>query len=86
MDEEEEVSPEADKRGLRWTLWGALAVLVGITLLTAIPGAPLRDPITDEVIGDSPFMDSLIVIITLFFFVSGYLYGRGAGTMKGWAT
>ena len=31
-------------------------------------------------------MDSLIVIITLFFFVSGYLYGRGAGTMKGMTT
>ena len=83
MEEEEEISPEADERGLRWAMWGALAVLVGITLLTAIPGAPLRDPITDKVIGDSPFMDSLIVIITLFFFVSGYLYGRGAGTMKG---
>jgi aminobenzoyl-glutamate transport protein len=64
-------------------MWGALVVLVAITLLTAIPGAPLRDPITDKVIGDSPFMDSLIVIITLFFFVSGYLYGKGAGTMTG---
>jgi aminobenzoyl-glutamate transport protein len=28
-------------------------------------------------------MDSLIVIITLFFYVAGYLYGRGAGTIKG---
>ena len=85
VEEENEnaVSPEADKRGLRWAMWGALAVLVVITLLTAIPGAPLRDPVTDKVIGDSPFMDSLIVIITLFFFVSGYLYGRGAGTMTG---
>ncbi len=83
MDEEQEISPEADSRGLRWAGLGALGVLIAITLLTAIPGAPLRDPITDQVIGDSPFMDSLIVIITLFFFVSGYLYGRGAGTMGG---
>ena len=82
-EDENKVSPEADARGLRWAMWGALAVLVVITLLTAIPGAPLRDPVTDKVIGDSPFMDSLIVIITLFFFVSGYLYGRGAGTMGG---
>ena len=83
VDDEEEVSPEADARGLRWAGLGAICVLIVITLLTAIPGAPLRDPITDKVIGDSPFMDSLIVIITLFFFVSGYLYGRGAGTMSG---
>ena len=58
-------------------------MLIAITLLTAIPGAPLRNPVTGKVIGDSPFMDSLIVIITLFFFVAGYLYGRGAGTIKG---
>ena len=84
MDEEEAgISPEADARGLRYALWGTLAVLVVITLLTAIPGAPLRDPVTDKVIGDSPFMDSLIVIIMLVFFVAGYLYGRGAGTIKG---
>src|SRR5262245_58874248 len=84
MDEEEtQVSPAADSRGLRWAGFGALGVLIAITLLTAIPGAPLRDPVTDKVIGDSPFMDSLIVIIMLFFYVAGYLYGRGAGTIKG---
>lgn len=85
MDDEDapEVSPEADSRGLRLAGLGALGVLVVIALLTAIPGAPLRDPVTDKVIGDSPFMDSLIVIIMLFFYVSGYLYGRGAGTISG---
>jgi aminobenzoyl-glutamate transport protein len=85
MDEEEapEVKPEDDAKGLRWALWGTLVVLVAITLLTAIPGAPLRNPDTGKVIGDSPFMDSLIVIITVIFYVAGYLYGRGAGTIKG---
>jgi aminobenzoyl-glutamate transport protein len=57
--------------------------VVVIALLTVIPGAPLRDPETDKVIGDSPFMDSLIVIIALIFFVAGLAYGRGAGTIKG---
>ena len=42
-----------------------------IALLTAIPGAPLRNPETDKIIGDSPFMDSLIVIITMIFFAAG---------------
>jgi aminobenzoyl-glutamate transport protein len=82
-DEAPDVAPEAEARGLRYALWGTLAVLVAITLLTAIPGAPLRNPDTGKVIGDSPFMDSLIVIITLVFYVAGYLYGRGAGTIKG---
>jgi aminobenzoyl-glutamate transport protein len=85
MDDEDvpEVSPEADSRGLRWAGLGALGVLVAIVLLTALPDAPLRNPVNGDIIGDSPFMDSLIVIIMLFFYVSGYLYGRGAGTIGG---
>jgi aminobenzoyl-glutamate transport protein len=85
MEEEDgsEISPEADARGLRWAGLGALGVLVAITLLTVLPDAPLRNPENGDIIGDSPFMDSLIVIIMLFFYVSGYLYGRGAGTIRG---
>ena len=54
-----------------------------IALLTVIPGAPLRNPDTGRIIGDSPLMDSLIVIIALIFFVAGLAYGHGAGTLKG---
>jgi aminobenzoyl-glutamate transport protein len=76
------VRPADETRGLRYAMWGASAVIVAVALLTAIPGAPLRNPQTGEVIGDSPFMDSLIVIITLIFFVAGWCYGKGAGTIK----
>jgi aminobenzoyl-glutamate transport protein len=81
--EEEPVVDEAgEARGLRYALWATLAVVGVIALLTAIPGAPLQDPVTGDVIGDSPFMDSLIVIIALIFLVAGLAYGRGAGTIK----
>jgi aminobenzoyl-glutamate transport protein len=82
VDDAPQVAPEDEARGLRFALWGALGVVVVITLLTVIPGAPLRNPINGKIIGDSPFMDSLIVIITAIFFVSGWAYGRGAGTIK----
>ena len=75
-----------EARGLRYALWATLAVIVVIALLTVIPGAPLQDPVTGRVIGDSPFMDSLIVIIALIFFAAGLAYGRGAGTIKTAAT
>jgi aminobenzoyl-glutamate transport protein len=75
------VSAEDESRGLRYAVIGMLAVIVAITLLTAIPGAPLRNPQTGAVIGDSPFMDSLILIIMLIFFVGGLCYGRGARTI-----
>ena len=81
-DETPEVSPEAESRGLRLALLATVAVLVGITLLTVLPNAPLRNPVTGKIIGNSPFMDSLIVIITLVFFAAGLAYGRGAGTIK----
>jgi aminobenzoyl-glutamate transport protein len=57
-------------------------VVLVIALLTAIPGAPLRNPETGSVIGDSPFMDSLVFMISAVFFVAGYAFGRGAGTIR----
>jgi aminobenzoyl-glutamate transport protein len=81
-DDAPEITPEAEARGMRWALWATLAVLVVIALLTVIPGAPLRNPDTDKIIGDSPFMNSLIVIIMLIFFAAGLAFGRGAGTIR----
>jgi aminobenzoyl-glutamate transport protein len=80
-DQGPEVTPDAEARGLRYATIATAAVIVGIALLTVLPDAPLRDPVTGDVIGDSPFMDSLIVIITLIFFAAGLAYGRGAGTL-----
>jgi aminobenzoyl-glutamate transport protein len=81
-DEGPELSPEAEARGLRFALWATAAVVAGIVLLTAIPGAPLRHPDTGKIVGDSPFMNSLIVIIMLVFFAAGLAFARGAGTIK----
>jgi aminobenzoyl-glutamate transport protein len=80
-DDTPAISPEDESRGMRYALWATLVVLAAIVLLTAIPGAPLRNPDTGKVIGDSPFMDSLIVIITLIFLAAGLAFGRGARTI-----
>jgi aminobenzoyl-glutamate transport protein len=80
-DDTPEISAEDEARGMRYALWATLLVLTGIVLLTAIPGAPLRNPDTGKIIGDSPFMDSLIVIIMLIFLVAGLAFGRGARTI-----
>ena len=82
-DQPADITPEAEARGLRYALWATLGVVVVIGLLTAIPGAPLQDPETGRVIGDSPFMDSLIVIIAAIFLAAGLAFGYGAGTIKG---
>lgn len=77
-----EVSKADEARGLRWALYASLGALAGILALTVPPGAPLRHPETGAVIGTSPFMDSLIVIITLFFLAAGLGYGAGARTIR----
>ena len=69
-------------RGLKFAGIG-LAVTLGVfALLTLPPGAPLRNPDTDELIGNSPFMNGLIALIMVLFLVTGAAFGFGAGTMK----
>jgi aminobenzoyl-glutamate transport protein len=58
-----------------------LGAVIGIALLTVPPDAPLRHPETGSIIGASPFMDGLIVIITILFLAAGLGYGRGTGTL-----
>ena len=76
------VDEAAESRGLSGALRGFLIGLVVILLLTLPPGAPLRHPETGEIIGQTPFMDSLIFVISMLFLVAGIGYGRGAGTIK----
>lgn len=73
----------AEARGLRFALLGTLGVIALTLLLTLPPGAPLRDPATGNIIGNTPFMDSLLFIIALVFLAAGVCYGVGAGTVKG---
>ena len=82
---DQELSAEAkvkEAKGLRYALFGFLGTLALVVLVTAPSGAPLRDPATGDIIGNTPFMDSLLFIIALFFLVSGIAYGVGAGTVK----
>jgi aminobenzoyl-glutamate transport protein len=71
-----------ESRGLTFALWGVIALIVVFGLLTLPPGAPLRNPDSGELIGNSPFMNGLIAFIMLAFLVTGWAYGIGAGTLR----
>lgn len=83
IDPDDEIDHEAEGRGLKFAGFALLGFGVVIALLTLIPGAPLRDPETGAIIGTTPFMSSLVFIISLAFLVSGIAYGVGAMTMRG---
>lgn len=75
----EDITSE-QKRGLKFAGIAALLflVLMGICLL---PNGVLRNPETNEIL-KSPFMDSIVIIISLLFFIPGVAYGIGCRTVK----
>lgn len=77
------VDAKAEAKGLRNSLWAFIVVVVAVLVLSLPSGAPLRDSSTGQLIGATPFMASLVFIISLAFLVCGIAYGVGAGTMRG---
>jgi aminobenzoyl-glutamate transport protein len=73
---------EQESRGLRFALYGLAGLVLVFLLLTIPSGAPLRNPETGELIGNSPFMNGLIALIMLIFLITGWTYGIGAGTLR----
>lgn len=74
-----EMTPET-KRGLKFAGIALLAFLA-VMVIMLLPGGVLRNPETDEIL-KSPFMDSIIIIISLAFFIPGVAFGIGAKTIK----
>ncbi len=72
---------DLEKRGLKWA-GVALAVTVGLLMLTIVPSdGILRHPDTGLIAG-SPFLKGIVVFIFVTFAVPGFVYGRVVGTMK----
>ncbi len=72
-----------ETKGLRTAGIYLLVAVVILSLLTFLPSAPLRNQETGEIFGNSPFMSSLLFIVSLLFLVTGIGYGRGADTLTG---
>jgi len=82
LEKESSSLTSAESRGLKFAGFGLVGVLIFFGLLSLPANAPLRDAATGDLIGNTPFMNGLIAFIASTFFVSGFAYGIGAGTMK----
>lgn len=72
----------AESRGLRFAFIALALFVLLVGLLTVPTGAPLRSPVSGAIIGDSPFMSSLVFLIMMVFLVMGIAYGIGAQTIR----
>jgi aminobenzoyl-glutamate transport protein len=70
-----------EKRGLKWATISLSIYVLIILALTLPPNAILRHPETGSLIV-SPFMDSLVGIMFLFFFIPALAYGIGSKNIK----
>src|SRR5690606_6490837 len=83
VEELTEDEKAAEAKGLRYSMYGLLGSVAVVLLLTLPPGAPMRDATTGAIVGPTPFMDSLLFLITLIFLICGIGYGIGARTISG---
>ncbi len=71
-----------EKRGLIYAGLALVAYVALICYLTIPEGAPLANPETGEILAGSAFINGIVFIIGLFFFVGGLAYGIGAKTIE----
>ncbi|GEK59999.1 aminobenzoyl-glutamate transporter [Marinococcus halophilus] len=62
-----------EKKGILWSMGSALLTIILLALLIVPPNAPLRGE--GGAVVQSPFMDSLVVVIIIAFFIPGLVYG-----------
>lgn len=72
----------AELKGLRFAFVALMGLVTLFGFLTLPAEAPLRNPQTGAIIGDSPFMSSLVFMLMLTFLVMGLAYGLGAKTIQ----
>ena len=74
------ITPE-EKKGLRAA---GIALLVYVVLIVAalIPQDSFFRNADGDILGKTPFIDSIVVLIALMFFIPAVAYGKKAGTLK----
>jgi len=70
-----------EKKGLKYSGLSLLALIALLVYMVAPTWGVLRDPETKSVL-HSPFMEGIIFVLLLVFFVPGIVYGAIVGTIK----
>ncbi|RNA67392.1 AbgT family transporter [Alteribacter keqinensis] len=71
-----------ERKGLKAAGLSFIVTMGAIALLVVPEWAPLRDPDSDLIVSLAPFLESLVPVILLMFFIPGYVYGRVTNEIK----
>ena len=71
-----------DKRGLVWAFIALLLTLAFFAFLSVPENAPLRGADGSLIQGNTPFVQSMVPMIAILFFVPGVAFGIAVGTIK----
>lgn len=71
-----------EEKGLRYSFYAFIVFIILLLVLVIPENAILRNSTTKSIIIDSPFVNSIVIIITLLFFITGLFYGIGAKTIE----
>lgn len=72
---------EGEEIGLKHAGISALLYILIVALLILPPSAPLRNPETGSII-ESPFMDGILLLVTLLFAIPSIFFGIRSGSIK----
>lgn len=73
---------QEQRRGLRFAAWTSVVYLALVLLLVLLPNGWLRNAEDGSILPKSPFIDNITVILAIFFFLVGLMYGIGAKTLR----
>ena len=73
---------ENENKGLKYALIALIITIIGILFLVLPKDAILRNPDTGQILGNSPFMNSIVIVVGILFFFPGLFYGIGSKSIK----
>ena len=77
-----EALAEEERKGLKYALVALLASIALLMVLILPEGAILRNQADGNILTNSPFINSIVIVITLLFLIPGIFFGIGAGTIR----
>ncbi|GHI00205.1 AbgT family transporter [Neobacillus kokaensis] len=81
IEKMEGVTPE-EHRGLKWAGIATLIFVLALLSMLIPENGLLRNPKTGSIIEDSPFINGIVPLITILFFIPGLFYGIGSKSIK----